>query len=912
MVDPLIARERHLRLLQSAVDELKAGSGTAVALPGEPGIGKSAVLWAAAGLARGAGVAVVAARGSALVRSPDIGAACARVVEAVTAHTAAGRPVLVTVDDLHLLGADEAALAAALLRCAADGPVLCVLAYRRRQLAPGPAAALADASSGLLQLAPLDPLTREQAADLLGERPDADEVHREAAGNPQYIKVLCALADTGATAEAGASIFAELAGLEPGALAAARAAAVLGEPFSIALLAGVAELDEAAAVRALDQLTGADLIRPAERGPHLALRHRVVGEAVYERLEPSLRFVLHRRAAEALSGNGGSIAQRARHITKAADPQNPDHLTTLIAAARAVIYTSPATAAEYLQAALPLLRAGNDHAHEVHVLLARARLLTGELAEGRALLDALRSAGPDGPNGPTGSADPAGPAGTELDSSRLERRLGRHVEAGALARAGLAALAQTDSATAAALHTELADTAYDVQDYENCRIHAETAAALAARHGDPVGEAHALAQSALGHLFTGDEATALVRATKAAELIDAAPDTTLLTNLLAPLQLGMTEGLLGRLADSERHLARAEALGRRTGQNYLDASLLTVLANAQSRLGKLNPALVTLERIARRRDALDEHAGNASEEAVSANVRASTLYWRDEPGDAEQVRAEADHTLALAGTTTTSWAMAVRCFHAELVLFTGDPLRARSLLLEAAGEDLEGISPWRRPRWCDTLAEIAMIVGGGGGGGGADAGRWATIAEEAPQHPSTLRAFVVRSRMWAHAALGEYEAAVTRAQEAVREFTARGERIEVCRTLLAATEFTLRAGNAQPASGWLDRVALLAEQCGSMRLAAEVARYRSRLAVLDYAGPETQSVAAPLTGREREIADLVSRGMTNPAIAGRLFLSVRTVESHLRQIYRKLDVPNRAALTRALLDADRASRPRTF
>ncbi|MEY9931026.1 DNA-binding CsgD family transcriptional regulator [Catenulispora sp. GP43] len=896
MVDTLIAREWHLRLLESAVGELKAGVGTAVALPGEPGIGKSAVLWAAANTARGAGVAVVAARGSDLTQNPDISAACARVVEAVGVHTAAGQPVLVTVDDLHLLGADEAGLAAALLRCAANGPVLCVLAYRRRQLAPGPAAVLADAASGLLRFAPLDPLTREQASGLLGERPDADEIHREAAGNPQYIKVLCALRDTGATAEAGASLFAELAGLEPGALAAVRAAAVLGEAFSMALLAGVAELDEAAAVRALDQLAGADLIRPAERGPHLALRHRVLGEAVYERLEPSLRLALHRRAADALTGNGGTVGQRARHIAKAADPQNPEHLTTLIAAARGVIYTSPATAAEYLQAALPLLGTGNDHAHEVNVLLARARLLTGELAEGRALLDALRSAGP---------ADR--PGGAELDSSRLERRLGRHVEAGALARSGLAALAQTDSATAAALHTELADTAYDVQDYENSRLHAETAAALAARHGDRVGEAHALAQSALGHLFTGDEATALVRATKAAELIDAASDTTLLTNLLASLQLGMTEGLLGRLADSERHLARAEALGRRTGQNYLDASLLTVLANAQCRLGKLNPALVTLERIARRRRAPDEHGGNTSEAAVAANVRAATLYWRDEPGDAERVRAEADRALALTGSSTTSWAVAVRCFHAELVLFTGDPLRARSLLLEAAGEELAGISPWRRPRWCDTLAEIAMTVGEG-----VRAERWADLAESAPQHPSTLRAYVVRTRMWAYAALGDYDAALTRAQEAVREFAARGERIEVCRTLLAATEFTLRAGNAHPASGWLDRVALLAEQCGAGRLAAEVARYRSRLAVLDYARPETSSVSAPLTAREQEIADLVSRGMTNPAIAERLFLSVRTVESHLRQIYRKLDVPNRASLTRALLDGDRASRPRTF
>ncbi|MFD0637301.1 LuxR C-terminal-related transcriptional regulator [Catenulispora yoronensis] len=706
--------------------------------------------------------------------------------------------------------------------------------------------------------------------------------------------MLSALRDTGATAEAGASIFGELTGLDAEALAAVRAAAVLGEPFPVTLVADVAELDEAAAVRALDRLTHADLIRPAERGPHLALRHRAVGEAVYERLEPSLRFALHRRAANALAKDGAPVAQRARHVTKAADPQNPEHLTTLIAAARGVVYSSPATAAEYLQAALPLLREGQDHAHEAQVLLARARLLSGEFSEGRALLDALRSTGSDQPGG------------AALDSSRIERRLGRHFEAGALARSGLAALAEADSATAAALHAELADAAYDMQDYEKSRVHAETGAAIAERCGDRVGEAHALAQSALGHLFTGDEATALARAARAAELIDAAADTTLLTNLAAPLQLGMTEGLLGRLSDSERHLARAEALGRRTGQTYLEGPLLTVLANSQCRLGKLRQGLVTLDRVARRHAELGEHGVNASEEAVAANLRASTLYWRDAPGDAERAVVEVDRGLAVAGDSSTTWAMAVRCFHAEFVLFTGDPLRARSLLLEAVGEDLSGISAWRRPRWCDTLAEAALAVGDS-----EDAEHWAAIAASAPERPPSLRAFALRARMWAHAALGEHEEALERAREAAREFTARGERIEVCRTLLAAAEFALRSGQAHLVAGWLDRVGLLAEQCGSGRLTAEVARYRSRLVALAEAQSDSLYRAVPLTTREREIANLVSTGMTNTAIAERLFLSVRTVESHLRQIYRKLDVPNRAALTRALLDARRASRPLT-
>ncbi|WP_034090861.1 helix-turn-helix domain-containing protein [Streptacidiphilus albus] len=70
--------------------------------------------------------------------------------------------------------------------------------------------------------------------------------------------------------------------------------------------------------------------------------------------------------------------------------------------------------------------------------------------------------------------------------------------------------------------------------------------------------------------------------------------------------------------------------------------------------------------------------------------------------------------------------------------------------------------------------------------------------------------------------------------------------------------------------------------------------------------PDAQGGADPagpalLTGREREIARLASTGLTIGEIAGTLFLSVRTVDSHLGRIYRKLGVSNRASLTRALL-----------
>jgi DNA-binding NarL/FixJ family response regulator len=45
--------------------------------------------------------------------------------------------------------------------------------------------------------------------------------------------------------------------------------------------------------------------------------------------------------------------------------------------------------------------------------------------------------------------------------------------------------------------------------------------------------------------------------------------------------------------------------------------------------------------------------------------------------------------------------------------------------------------------------------------------------------------------------------------------------------------------------------------------------------------------------REREVAALVRRRRTNPQIADVLFLSLKTVETHVRSIFRKLDVSSR-------------------
>jgi DNA-binding NarL/FixJ family response regulator len=55
-----------------------------------------------------------------------------------------------------------------------------------------------------------------------------------------------------------------------------------------------------------------------------------------------------------------------------------------------------------------------------------------------------------------------------------------------------------------------------------------------------------------------------------------------------------------------------------------------------------------------------------------------------------------------------------------------------------------------------------------------------------------------------------------------------------------------------------------------------------------------------LTSTERRVANLVTAGRTNAEVAAELFMSQRTVESHLSHIYRKLNVRSRTELARTL------------
>ena len=136
-----------------------------------------------------------------------------------------------------------------------------------------------------------------------------------------------------------------------------------------------------------------------------------------------------------------------------------------------------------------------------------------------------------------------------------------------------------------------------------------------------------------------------------------------------------------------------------------------------------------------------------------------------------------------------------------------------------------------------------------------------------------------------------------------------GASVEAARSRRSAGRAQVAAGERDEGVATLRAAEIELGELGAMRARDEARRELRKLG----ARAETRgSVAtgdsgmASLSTREREVAELVRDRKTNKLIAADLFLSEKTIESHLRNIFFKLEVSSRVEVARAVEREDRA------
>jgi DNA-binding NarL/FixJ family response regulator len=961
----LVGRAAELEVLDRAVAGLEDGYGGALSIVGAPGIGKSRLLAELGNRADTKGYLVLAGAASELERDlpfgvfvdamdeylesleprrlerleeevrvelarlfPSLasfgggdGAALQderyRVHRAVRIllETLATKPLILVLDDFHWTDSGSVELAGALLRRPPAARVLLVLGIRPRQLPQRLASELSHAErDGTLTRIELEPLSLEDARELLGEAVSsslAEVLYEESGGVPFYLEQLARVPSRirgAARGRASSEILRatdvppmvvdalreELSLLSDSTRLVLQGAAVAGDPFEPELAAVAAECAEPTALDALDELLRLDFVRTTDVPRRFRFRHPLVRRAVYEAAPAGWRLAAHERSAEALAARGASAAARAHHLERSARHGSADAVAALSEAGAEAAGRAPGTAARWFEAALRLLPDSAPREQRVGLLLARAQGLAavGQMHESYEALERSLDLTPD--------TEAAMRTRLTAACAGVERYLGHHEKANRRLTSALEA-APPESPEAVALLIELANDGLYRVDFEAMQLWADRAVAAAEASADPALPAAAHAMASLAGAWGGNVEKAETAATIATRLVDGLTDAQLATRLDAAANLASAQLSLAHFPDAARHAERTLALGRAIGQTQLATPQNGVLGSAWTMGGRLAEAADLLDGALEGARLLDEDQGLM----WTQSMRSSTsLLLGDVDGALDAAQEAYELSAGMEEGLIAAWAGLPL---ARVLVQTGDHERAVELMLTCAGgEDLGRIPSGWRTMWLEVLTRARLELGE------IDAARRSTERAAAWAAAvnlpfATAMADLARARI--ALADGNHAAAVELSLAAVAAAESAGARVDAAVARTLAGRALGEAGDRASAIEQLNRAGDELSRFGAVRYRqavdhelrrlGEKVRHRSRGA------RPTGTGLGSLTDRELEIARLAADRLTNREIGGRLFLSEKTIETHMRNIFHKLGLSSRVEVARAIERADR-------
>jgi class 3 adenylate cyclase/DNA-binding NarL/FixJ family response regulator len=949
----LVGREPELARLDAEFDRARAGELRCLLLIGEPGLGKTRLadefarrrspaahvvaarayplggtlafsLWAEAlepalaamsseeivGLCGGfvddlAGLlhGVAALRG----RAPPGEPSRFRLIEGLTRvldRLGRDRPVIVVLDDIHLADPSSWDVLRHLTRRLPDLPLLVLATARPAELAANEVAAQVllelEQDGGLtrLQLGALSRTGLAGLAEVLVGRPPppalVDWLEDRTRGNALFASGLVqALLEEGADLAAPRlqrlpeslteRVISRLKSASEAERTTFELIAVLGRPATLGELGLITgrTLDELVPILAgLMSIRG---VTEEERGRDLTyeIHHPLVRDITYQAIGGARRRLLHRDVATALHRHGRT-AEAARHFARSADVGDADAIDALREAVR------QAESREAYREALELL---------------------GELGE---LLP---------------SGDPRWLDVSEALSWRAEwvvdHRADTHALLGIRALRELDGLLATspDAARRAAVKFRLANLlAWGTGELQEAESALRDATALLGPGDDRreallVDRELAWVLGLRGH-FAAMEAKATAVADEAVSLGDR------FVEMQALSAAGYAATFQGRFRAAEDHTRRALTIAREDLKTYRHTAAAAGLAAFISLEGRTGEALSMLT---------EAKADDPDYRDTSLLEIETQVHWLG--GDYPAALATAREAAAWSPTLSRRRAC-MGVFAAIPALEAGEVAEAQRFIARAQGAldgrdwsvyhqlclYAEGMLAWQQGRSDDALAvlrrssstmfdwgalswvvfcalDLAEIEGATADPDAAEAtaGRLRQIADAtgAPVH----RGLAALASSWAGYAAGNLPEAAAQARMAVAELAASD-----WRALRARAHDAL--GRAVAEADRSTAVTALRQAVDLFQAAGAVVRRDRALDALRSLGSSGKRAAAAaggpgsLTAREREVARLAAGGSSARQIAQKLFVSERTIETHLTRVYAKLGVTSKVELVR--------------
>jgi DNA-binding CsgD family transcriptional regulator len=910
----LLARTTERERIDALLDAARHGRGGAVVLLGEPGIGKTTLLDHARRRAEGmlvlagrgieaeaelpfAGLSVLLTpllNGLEAVARPQREALCGALglgparpgarfaiyagALALLAHEAEERTLAVLVDDAHWLD-----------RASAEALLFCARRLERERIALLLAARDEDGklldTSALPQLR-LTGLDVSASMALLRSTAGVDvtprvarHVHEATAGNPLALReIACSLR---AEQLAGAEPLPTVLGVGRD-LQRALGRRIDALPYAARAALLVVAANDSGAVdelaRALGRLSlGLSALAPAETASIVAITddkvefcHPLLRSAAYVGAPPPRRREAHAAVAAAL-GDTGQRVRRAWHLALASlEPDEAVAAEIELAAHESRARAAPAASGRAFAAAARLTPRG-EHRNRRLVEGANDLYLAGSPEAALALLDEALS-----------STEEIVP---RADVQRLRARAMAMRSPLAATRDLLvseaASVEPRDSARAAAMLLDAAFSATAQGDLAGATRLAERAFPALDRRG---GSEALVAASLLGSLriLAGDPRGGYPLIRKATRLVETA-DVSLLGSAAA---LNAHAYLwLGRCGESRRLLAQIVAACRARSEAMALPTALAWLAEVDLRLGNWSAALAEASESVR----LGEEIGRAGDLVNGLVVLAGVQAVR---GDADARATIARAQRMATAIDTLSMAFQAVATLGLLELSEGRLDEATDALNTAARLAREmGLEEPNVVLWAQDHAEAHARLG-------SRAEAEATIAVLEGQAQRT-------GRRLAHAGVARCRGLLARESDFEEDFRRAldwhdgvDNAFERARTELCFGERLLRARRRRDSRDWLHRALETFDGLGAARW-AERAR-RELAASGERARRRTPATADHLTPKELQVAMVVAEGATNREAASALFVTPKTVESHLNSIYRKLGVRSRVELVRRL------------